>query len=107
MQRMISLRQKQNAEVRALLGASWPLSRPAVGLSPEEKKSVALLPFYLRKSKWLNVGWHGRGLVSTLQFKESCLSESKNRKSITALSHVGCEGLILWGAVFQGLLSKQ
>lgn len=107
MQRMISQRQKQNAEARALLGASWPLSWPAVGLSPDEKQSVALLPFYLRKSKWLNVGWHGRGLISTLQIKESFLSESKNRKSITPSSHVGCEGLILWGPVFQGLFSKQ
>lgn len=106
MQRMISQRQKQNAEARALLGASWPLCWPAVGLSPDEKQSV-VLPFYLRQRKWLNVGWHGRGLVSTLQNKESCLSESKHRKHLTSSFHVGCKGLIFWQPVFQGLSSKQ
>lgn len=71
---MISLRQKQNAE--ALLGASWPLSWPDVRVSPDEKQSVVLLPFYMRKSKWQNVGWHGRGLISILQIKE-CVQEQK------------------------------
>lgn len=107
MQRMISLRQRQNAEARALLGASWPLSWPAIGLSPAEKHPAILLPFYLRQSKWLNVGWHGKGLISTLQIKGSCLSESRNGESVTSSSRVGCRGLILWEAAFQGLFSKQ
>lgn len=106
MQRMISLRQRQNAEARALLGASWPLSWPVIGLSPAENQPAVLLPFYLRQNKWLNVGWHGKGLVSTLWIKGSCLSESRNSKSLTS-SRVGCGGLVLWEAAFQGLFSKQ
>lgn len=60
MQRMISPRQKQNAEARALLGASWPLSWPAVGLSPDEKQSCSFPILFEKKQvaeSWM--AWQG------------------------------------------------
>lgn len=44
-----------------------PAGPVAAGLSPDEKQFCCSSPLFLRKSKWLNVGWHGRGLVSTLK----------------------------------------
>lgn len=48
---MISLSQRQNAEVRALPGASWPLSQPTTGLSPAQKSACFTSPFLFVKKK--------------------------------------------------------